>query len=644
MTHNKAAYDHWLIMLCVLVFASSSCSATEGDTLIKFKTSLSDTSALDNWNSSTKPCNGSTSHWAGVLCNGGSVFGLQLQNMGLTGLIDIDTLSELPALKTISFMNNGFGGPLPDVKRLSLISVYLSQNQFSGDIPDDAFSGMGDTLKKVYLAKNGFTGKIPSSLVDLPKLIELDLGDNQFSGKIPNFQPRNWTLLNLANNRLDGRIPASLSNLDAADFQGNKGLCGPPLGKCKSPKKRLLLIIAIIVISVALLLCVFWIITLIRRSRARRTRQAQSAQQEKAQMKPVARKTRGVLEAQLPDLPVEDDEYKKAEKGGELHFVRKDRERFEVQELLRAPAEVLGSGSFGSSYKAGLMSGSMVVKRFRDMNRVGRDDFYDHMSRIGRLSHPNLLPLVAFYYMKEEKLLVHDFALNGSLASHLHAKRAPGQPGLDWPTRLMIIKGVARGLGYLYKEFPGLPVPHGHLKSSNVLLDHSLNPVLAEYALIPVINKDHAHKFMVAYKSPEYSQTGRTSKKTDVWSLGILIFEMLTGKFPANYLQQGKRANADLASWVNSVVREEWTGEVFDKDMKGTKNGEGEMLKLLKIGMCCCESSVEGRWDWREAVDKIEELKERDSEDEDYSSYASDGDVYSSRAVTDDDFSFSVAA
>lgn len=137
-------------------------------------------------------------------------------------------------------------------------------------------------------------------------------------------------------------------------------------------------------------------------------------------MKPVARKTRGVLEAQLPDLPVEDDEYKKAEKGGELHFVRKDRERFEVQELLRAPAEVLGSGSFGSSYKAGLMSGSMVVKRFRDMNRVGRDDFYDHMSRIGRLSHPNLLPLVAFYYMKEEKLLVHDFALNGSLASHLH--------------------------------------------------------------------------------------------------------------------------------------------------------------------------------------------------------------------------------
>lgn len=207
-------------------------------------------------------------------------------------------------------------------------------------------------------------------------------------------------------------------------YAGNKGLCGPPLGKCKASRKRVLLIIAIIVVSVASLLCALWTFILIQGNRARRARRArlsQSVQEEKAQNKPTAEKARGVMEAQLPD-PEEDNEYKRAEKGGELYFVRKDRERFEVQELLRAPAEVLGSGSFGSSYKAGLLSGSMAVKRFRDMNKVGKDDFYDHMTRLGRLSHPNLLPLVAFYYMKEEKLLVHDFVINGSLASHLHGK------------------------------------------------------------------------------------------------------------------------------------------------------------------------------------------------------------------------------
>lgn len=221
MARNKAAYDHWLFVLCVLVFAMSSCYATDADTLIKFKNSLSDTSALDNWNASTNPCNASQSNWAGVRCRDGSVFGLALMNMSLAGLIDIDTLSELPALRTISFMNNSFGGPLPSVKKLgSLLSVYFSENHFSGEIPDDAFGGMGDSLKKVYLAKNEFTGKIPSSLVALPKLSELDLGDNQFSGRIPNFQQQGWKVMNLANNRLEGRIPSSLRNLNATEFTG----------------------------------------------------------------------------------------------------------------------------------------------------------------------------------------------------------------------------------------------------------------------------------------------------------------------------------------------------------------------------------------------------------------------------------------
>jgi len=106
---------------------------------------------------------------------------------------------------------------------------------------------------------------------------------------------------------------------------------------------------------------------------------------------------------------------------GRLVFIQEGRTRFEIEDLLRASAEVLGSGNFGSSYKATLCEGpAVVVKRFKDMNGVGREDFSEHMRRLGRLAHPNLLPLVAYLYKKEEKLLVTDYIVNGSLAQLLH--------------------------------------------------------------------------------------------------------------------------------------------------------------------------------------------------------------------------------
>jgi len=104
-----------------------------------------------------------------------------------------------------------------------------------------------------------------------------------------------------------------------------------------------------------------------------------------------------------------------------LSFLRDDRERFDLQELLKASAEILGSGCFSSSYKAALINGpTIVVKRFKQMNNVGKEEFQEHMRKLGSLNHPNLLPPVAYYYRKEEKLVVTDYVHNGSLAVRLH--------------------------------------------------------------------------------------------------------------------------------------------------------------------------------------------------------------------------------
>lgn len=433
------------------------------------------------------------------------------------------------------------------------------------------------------------------------------------------------------------------------EYAANKGLCGKPLNNpCNIPptksivqtnsafstqgngkKNKKILIVVIVVVAMVVLASILALL-FIQSRRRRRSEQDQPilGLQLNSESSPSVKETKSI------DLA---GDFSKGE-NGELNFVREDKGGFELQDLLRASAEVLGSGSFGSTYKAIVLNGpTVVVKRFRHMNNVVKQEFFEHMKKLGSLTHPNLLPLIAFYYKKEEKFLVYDFGENGSLASHLHGRNGIV---LTWSTRLKIIKGVARGLAHLYKEFPKQNLPHGHLKSSNVMLNNSFEPLLTEYGLVPITNKNHAQQFMASYKSPEVTHFDRPNEKTDVWCLGILILELLTGKFPANYLRHGKGENSDLATWVNSVVREEWTGEVFDKNIMGTRNGEGEMLKLLRIGMYCCEWSVERRWDWKEALDKIEELKENDGEDESFS-YVSEGDLYS-RGATEDEFSFSV--
>ncbi|XP_065006148.1 pollen receptor-like kinase 1 [Musa acuminata AAA Group] len=608
-----------LLLLLFLLLApfqdAAADAARDADVLLKFKETLGSGGgdvALHNWVAGSSPCRANVTQWAGVLCNlDGSVRGLQLENMSLSGALTTDVLVDLPALRTLSFKNNSFEGSIPDMSKLrALRSLYLSGNKFSGAIPDAMFLGM-QWLKKVHLSRNAFTGRIPGSLVGAARLLELRLDDNQFEGHIPDFRQSGLWLVNVSYNNLEGPIPHRLAKMSPNWFEGNEDLCGAPLSDaCGSPSTKLsaALIIAIISITISILLVVAALILIARRRE--KEEEAQTTQLPSSKSIKIEH-----LPADKPDhRPAHHGGGKKVpkEEQGKLIFVKEGAVKFDIQDLLRASAEVLGSGNFGSSYKAILLEGpAVVVKRFKEMNGVGREDFHEHMRRLGRLSHPNLLPLVAYYYRKEEKLLVTDYVFNGSLAHMLHGGHGSNLPPLDWPARLKIIKGVARGLAYLYEELPMLTVPHGHLKSSNVLLDSAFEPILSDYALVPVMNRTHASQIMVAFKSPECVQSGKPCKKSDVWSFGILMLEILTGKFPANYLRQG-RVGTDLASWVNSVVREEWTGEVFDSNMKGTQGGEGEMLKLLHIALACSDTDADKRCELGEALAKIEDLKEYD--------------------------------
>ncbi|CAL1386747.1 unnamed protein product [Linum trigynum] len=626
-----------LLLLSLLLssfLATVSSGSLQSDALLRFKAGLGNNAALLTWDPAVDPCNGDRSNWAGVLCTDGLVWGLQLEHMQLAGVIDVDALAAINNIRTLSLMDNRLAGPLPEVKKLGkLKTLFLSNNYFSGEIPAGAFDGMG-SLKTMNLANNDFTGRIPISITVLPKLNMVRLDGNQFSGRIPEFRQNLLRAVNLANNELEGPIPKSLSHMNPNSFSGNKGLCGAPLHPCSAPppppqppppffflpaaEARLtnLTLEIIIILLVLVIILIATILCLLLRHRRKHAASRQLARDSFTSGKVILTSAPAVRAVQREEATHVTNasvaagahaQARRVDQANRLLFLRDDVERFDLQDLLRASAEVLGSGTFGASYKAGVVGQAMVVKRYRHMNNVGREEFHEHMRMLGKLKHPNLLPLEAYYYRKEEKLLVSKFVDKGSLASHLHGNHSSEQ-GLDWPTRVKIIRGTAKGLAYLHDEIP-LTVPHAHLKSSNVLLDESFEPMLTDYALRPVINSDHAHKLMIAYKSPEYAQHGKTSNKTDVWSLGILMLEILTGKFPENYLTSGYDSGSDLGTWVNNMVKEKRMGEVFEKDMAGTtKDSKSQMIHLLKLALSCCEEDLEIRVDVREAVEKIEQF------------------------------------
>lgn len=206
-----------MLLIMLAIYFVPSMGDTNAQILIRFKGFLSNDDALNNWGNESNLCS-----WAGLLCKNQIFYGLRLENMRLSGKIDVDTLLELPNLVSFSVINNSFEGPMPVFKKLvRLRALFLSNNKFSGEILDDAFEGMKN-LKRVFLAENGFTGHIPNSLANLPRLLDLDLHGNSFGGNIPEFQETDFRVFNLSNNQLEGPISLSLSNKDPSSFGGKQ--------------------------------------------------------------------------------------------------------------------------------------------------------------------------------------------------------------------------------------------------------------------------------------------------------------------------------------------------------------------------------------------------------------------------------------
>ncbi|KAK6155875.1 hypothetical protein DH2020_010123 [Rehmannia glutinosa] len=289
----------------------------------------------------------------------------------------------------------------------------------------------------------------------------------------------------------------------------------------------------------------------------------------------------------------------------QLVFIEDSNATFGLEDVLRASAEVLGKGTFGTSYKGTLENGNTImVKRLRDVI-ITFEDFQHHMEVIGRTRHENIAEVRAYYYHKDEKLLLYDYYNQGSVSALLHGKIGTGRKPLDWETRLKIAVGAARGIAHIHKQ-DGRKLVHGNIKSSNIFLNRQKYGIVSDAGLAKLTNPIRLLGMRTSgYYAPEVTDTRRVSQASDIYSFGVVLLELISGK-PSQFTT-GDGKVISLVNWIQSVVREGWTAEVFDVQLLRYGNEE-LMVQLLQIAMECVNIVPERRLRMSAVVNMLEEI------------------------------------
>ncbi|KAI7739993.1 hypothetical protein M8C21_004408, partial [Ambrosia artemisiifolia] len=577
--------------------------------LLSFKSTSDQFQHLTSWIPTSNPCT-----FYGISCLHDRVTRLVLENLNLQG--SFHSLTSLTTLRILSLKHNNLTGTIPDLSNLtSLKLLFLSNNQLSGPFPSSLPSLTG--LYRLDLSHNNFSGDIPVTVNRLTNLLTLRLEDNSFSGSINVINLQNLQDFNISSNLMSGEIPSVLSTFPAAAFLNNKVLCGYPLSNCTEPELPGLTAPlgkpdnTVVTSSPGSMPST----ALMPNGNKKSTGHHGGGKISNGKLTASAQILEGekivYSSSPYPNTNMNMNGQTGFERGKMVFF--EGARRFELEDLLRASAEMLGKGGFGTAYKAVLDDGNVVaVKRLKDAAIGGRREFEQQMEVLGRLRHPNVVGLKAYYFARDEKLLVCEYMSNGNLFWLLHGNRGPGRTPLDWTTRLKVAADAARGLVFIHHSSRSPKLTHGNIKSTNILLDKTGIACVSDFGLSAFAPPTNAPKSN-GYTAPELLTIDprKTTQKSDVYSFGVLLLELLTGKCPAvvDNGGTGYGGAVDLPRWVQSVVREEWTAEVFDLELMRYKDIEEEMVGLLQIAMSCTAGAPDQRPTMGYVLKMIEEIR-----------------------------------
>nr|GMC99237.1 probable inactive receptor kinase At5g67200 [Ipomoea batatas] len=571
--------------------------------------------------------------WQGVKCAQGRVVRLVLQGFGLRGIFAADTLTRLDQLRVLSLKNNSLSGTIPDLAGLpNLKTLFLDHNHFFGAFPPSILSL--HRLLILDLSDNNFTGSLPNELTVLDRLNYLRLDSNRFNGSIPALNQTELGVFNVSNNNLNGPVPVTptLSKFTISSFSLNPNLCGevvdkpcgaspffnsPPATPVSPPRpllqeaqsqgilpppatqrrhKKTGVILGFVVGILVLIAAIVSLFTLIRRRKEemepKSTKLASDTgnhNMEDVMCSPQGGNGEEIKEnkMQAPQPPL---------KSGNLMFSSGEAELYSLEQLMRASAELLGRGTLGTTYKAVMASQLIVSVKRLDAGKTsitGAEAFLQHMEAVGVLRHPNLVPVRAYFQAKQERLIIYDYQPNGSLFNLIHGSRSTRAKPLHWTSCLKIAEDVAQGLAYIHQASKLI---HGNLKSSNILLASDFEACLTDYCIItladisPSDDPDSAR-----YKAPEARKsTRRATSASDVYSYGILLLELLSGKHPS---QHPFLSPPDMPEWVRAMREDDGEEDTW-------------LGMLVEVASICSLTSPEQRPTMRQVLKMIQDIKE----------------------------------
>ncbi|KAH1104965.1 hypothetical protein GYH30_038328 [Glycine max] len=261
-------------------------------------------------------------------------------------------------------------------------------------------------------------------------------------------------------------------------------------------------------------------------------------------------------------------------------------------------SRILGEGGFGLVYKGDLDDGrDVAVKILKREDQHGDREFFVEAEMLSRLHHRNLVKLIGLCTEKQTRCLVYELVPNGSVESHLHGADKETEP-LDWDARMKIALGAARGLAYLHEDCNPCVI-HRDFKSSNILLEHDFTPKVSDFGLArTALNEGNKHISThvigtFGYVAPEYAMTGHLLVKSDVYSYGVVLLELLSGRKPVDLSQPAGQEN--LVAWARPLLTsKEGLQKIIDSVIKPCVSVDS-MVKVAAIASMCVQPEVTQR-------------------------------------------------